>query len=432
VVLSVKEIERTAGDYTTSEISQMTQRTGIFLYIRIFLFFSIVFFDNFGRELHAAEVKNLAVTQQGNRVVVRYDLVGKLGEKEADVTAAAEIDGERYPAERLTLSGDVGKKVKIGKGKSFIWDGMKDFPAGFEGEVTWDVEASGAPVAVPTAAPVVASGSGFTDPTLGMPFVKIKGGCYDMGDTFGDGDKDEKPVHEVCVGDFNLAKYTVTVGEFRKFTSASGYKTEAEKASGCAVWNGTTWEYDASKNWKNPGFDQNDRHPVVCVSWNDSQAFVNWLSGESGKNYRLPTEAEWEFAARSGGKKEKFAGTSDANSLYRYANFCDKNCEFSWKTAGQDDGHRYTAPVGSHLANDLGLYDMTGNVWQWLNDWYGETYYQDSLRSNPKGPSSGEYRVLRGGSWGGNPRYTRAANRFWGNPVIRDGSYGFRLVLPQN
>jgi formylglycine-generating enzyme required for sulfatase activity len=296
-----------------------------------------------------------------------------------------------------------------------------------------------APVPVEPVAPVVATpvatrpttaGRGFTDPTLGTAFVGIMGGCYEMGDTFGVGRDNEKPPHEVCVSDFALAKYDVTVGEFRKFTVATGYRTEAEKASGCAVWNGKEWAYDTSKNWQSPGFDQDDGHPVVCVSWNDTQEFSRWLGKESGKAYRLPTEAEWEYAARSGGKKEKYAGFSDAGRLSKYANFCDANCEMTWKTAAQDDGYRNTSPVGRYLPNDLGLYDMTGNVWQWCGDWYGENYYRDSLRSNPQGPTSGSYRVIRGGSWGNDPAGVRASFRFDFAPGLRNNILGFRLVSP--
>jgi formylglycine-generating enzyme required for sulfatase activity len=281
----------------------------------------------------------------------------------------------------------------------------------------------------------VSAGS-FRDAVTGMEFVAVKGGCFKMGDTFGDGLDDEKPVHEVCVSDFSIGKYDVTVGEFRKFSTATGYQTEAEKYDGCAVWNGEKSVYGNKKSWKSPGFEQDDRHPVVCVSWNDAQEFTRWLAKESEKEYRLPTEAEWEYAARSGGKQERYAGFSDAGRLARYANFCDANCEMKFKSAGQDDGYRYTSPVGRYLPNDLGLYDMTGNVWQWCGDWYDEKYYGDrkyygdSLRNNPKGPSAGSDRVGRGGSWGNGYVSVRASNRHFSSPRFRSINLGFRLVAP--
>src|SRR5664279_1059689 len=253
----------------------------------------------------------------------------------------------------------------------------------------------------------------YKDPSLGMEFVYVKGGCYQMGDTFGDGFPSEKPVHEVCVNDFALAKYDVTVGEFRKFTVATGYKTEAEEEGGCGVFNGSKWVWDASKNWRNPGFNQDDSQPVVCVSWNDAEAFINWLSEVSGMYYRLPTEAEWEYAARSGGKNEKYAGGNDINAVawYHY------NSGLS------------THRVGTKHPNGLGLYDMCGNVLQWVQDWYDENYYRDSIRSNPQGPHSGHERVLRGSAWSDEPAYIRATRRSRKPPSHRGSLLGFRLAF---
>jgi formylglycine-generating enzyme required for sulfatase activity len=283
------------------------------------------------------------------------------------------------------------------------------------------VEAGGAKtisiVMEKTAPPPVAAartGDVYQDSATGMAFVFVKGGCYEMGDTFGDGGSAEKPVHNVCVSDFYLGKYEVTVGQFRTFVQDTNYRTEAEKGDGCFVWSGSKWEKDGSKSWRSPGFSQDDNQPAVCVSWNDTQAFNEWLSRKGGKSYRLPTEAEWEYAARSGGKKEKYAGTSNDSGLGEYA----------WYNA--NSGSR-THGVGEKTPNGLGLYDMTGNVWEWCQDWYGEKYYADSPRTNPQGPSSGQYRVLRGGAWGYNPVYVRAAFRTWVEPADRGSGNGFRL-----
>jgi Caspase domain/Sulfatase-modifying factor enzyme 1 len=180
----------------------------------------------------------------------------------------------------------------------------------------------------PVNTPPPIGGDVIKNPLTGMEFITVKGGCFSMGDAFGDGDVDEKPVHEVCLNGFAMAKYDVTVDDFRKFTKVTGYLTEAERYGGCRVANATTWVDDSTKNWKNPGFDQEDRSPVVCVTWNDANEFIKWLSKASGRNYRLPTEAEWEFAARNGGKNERYAGSSDARSLALFANTCDENCQF--------------------------------------------------------------------------------------------------------
>ena len=169
--------------------------------------------------------------------------------------------------------------------------------------------------------------------------------------------------------------------------------------------------------------------PVEQVSWNDAKEFIDRLNELDDQNrYRLPTEAEWEYAARSGGREEKYAGTSADGRLAEYANFCDTNCDFDWKDENQDDGFQYTAPVASLKANGLGLYDMSGNVWEWCSDWYGSDYYANSPVENPQGPDSGEARVMRGGSWSSSARSCRSADRGRIGPEDRISGLGFRLV----
>jgi len=228
----------------------------------------------------------------------------------------------------------------------------------------------------------------FADPATGIEFVPVQGGCFQMGDTFGDGYASEKPVHEVCVDGFSIGKYEVTQGQWKTIMG-----NNPSKFSSCG-----------------------DDCPVEQVSWNDVQDFILNLNRRSGRNYRLPTEAEWEYAARSVGKSEKYSGSSSIDSVAWY----DGN---SGST---------THPVGRKGANGLGIYDMSGNVWEWCSDWHGNDYYGMSPRSNPQGPSSGEFRVLRGGSWFDNPLDSRAAFRARGLPGGRFISLGFRLVLPQN
>ena len=250
-----------------------------------------------------------------------------------------------------------------------------------------------------------------------------------MGDTFGDGGSDEKPIHEVCVDDFYMGEHEVTVGEFRDFVNETGYKTEAESGDGCYYYTGSEWKIDRDKYWDNPGFSQTDRSPVTCVSWNDANKLIKWKKRNTGLNYRLPTEAEWEYAAREGGRRIKFAGFSDEGDSSKYANFCDSNCDFGHKTGSQNDGYKNTSPVKSFKPNSLGLYDMTGNVYECVSDWYGKDYYRNSPKDNPKGPSSGEYRALRGGSWFYRPLDLRATNRNRGRPdfsgLLDDG---FRIA----
>ena len=154
--------------------------------------------------------------------------------------------------------------------------------------------------------------------------VFIKGSTFQMGSpTSESGRQDNERQHSVQVKDFYLAKNETTVGEFRRFVQATGYKTEAEKGRGCYTWTGSEWKQDTQFNWRNPGFEQPYRHPVICVSWNDAQAYLNWLSKETNKAYRLPTESEWEYAARGGTKTARFWGES-ANQACRYGNVHDQ------------------------------------------------------------------------------------------------------------
>ena len=224
----------------------------------------------------------------------------------------------------------------------------------------------------------------YKDPITGMEFVFVKGGCYQMGDVLGD---DEKPVHEVCVDDLYMGRYDVTQGQWKMIMGEN-----PSRFSSCG-----------------------DNCPVEQISWNDVQEFIGKLNSHSGiSKYRLPTEAEWEYAARSGGKAERFAGGNDVENV-------------AWYEANSRSHH--THPVGEKAANGLGLYDMSGNVWQWTSDWYNGKYYSNSPRNNPQGPSSGWSRVIRGGSWCElQPPDVRAARRRYSES--KDGGFciGVRLL----
>lgn len=228
--------------------------------------------------------------------------------------------------------------------------------------------------------------------------VFIKGGCFDMGDTFHEGDTDEQPEHRVCVDDFFLGAYEVTQNQ----------------------WQGVMGDNPST-------FRKGDSFPVETVSWNDVQEFIRQLNLETGKKYRLPTETEWEYAAREMGRKVRFGmGTDRVGPAI--ANF---ESRAGFLRSYSDAGHPRDMPtrVGSFKPNSLGLYDMTGNVWEWIADAYDPDYYRDSLTKNPKGPVSGEYRVIRGGSWGTPPKYLRVTNRNRLRPMIRVYNVGLRLAM---
>lgn len=327
----------------------------------------------------AAEIRNLKTGQQGNHPFALYDLVGKPGEMEAEVQVVIEVGGDKYTADKLTLRGDVGKGVKAGVGKRITWELLKDMPAGFDGEITWDIEVAGsADVGLMTIA------SGFTDTSTGMIFTPVKGGCFKMGDTSGAGDEDERPVHEVCVDGFSIGKFEVTQGQWQ---AIMGSNPSAFRQCGKSC-------------------------PVEGVSWNDVQQFITKLNLRSDKNYRLPTEAEWEYAATSGGKRERYSGGDAASGL-------------AWFEANA--GGR-TRPVGQKKPNGLGIHDMSGNVAEWVDDIKGD--YQAVSQKNPTGPDSGVNRVLRGGGWNDLQRNLRVTRRSELTPSVRTNTIGFRLVLP--
>ncbi len=250
--------------------------------------------------------------------------------------------------------------------------------------------------------------------------VFVQGGTFQMGSK--DGYDNEKP-HSVTLSDYYIARHEVTFEEYDRFCQATGKKKPDDEGWG------------------------RGKRPAISVSWYDAIEYCNWRSSQDGltpvysinkltkdpnnksridklkwtvtinwqaNGYRLPTEAEWEYAARSRGKDHKWAGTSSESQLTSFAN-----------GTGETDGYEYTSPVGTFKANDLGLFDMSGNVREWCWDWYGS--YSRNSNSNPKGPNKGSYRVLRGGSWLNGPAYLRCANRLYSYPDNRFNDFGFRL-----
>jgi sulfatase modifying factor 1 len=237
--------------------------------------------------------------------------------------------------------------------------------------------------------------------SIGMELIRIRAGKFLMGSPLNEeGRYDDECQHEVNLSrDFYLGAYDVTVADFSKFVSDTGYRTEAERAH-------------ERNTWKHPKFPQNDNYPVVMVSWNDAVAFCEWLTTKEGSHYRLPTEAEWEYTCRAGTKTRFNLG--DAKEALDSA---------GWYNDPKNEAHE----VGQKRANAWGLYDMHGNVWQWCSDRYGP--YPVGPVTDPHGPEKGDERVCRGGSWMSvPPRNCRSALRGHGLPSARDGDGGFRVV----
>jgi formylglycine-generating enzyme required for sulfatase activity len=234
-----------------------------------------------------------------------------------------------------------------------------------------------------------------------------------------------------------MATHTVTVGQFRVFVEAKGYKTDAERdGKGGFGYRARTRNFDGPRpaySWKRVGWKQTDRHSVVNVSWNDAVAYCKWLSMYEGKSYRLPTEAEWEFACRAG-TSTPYSFGGKAGAKY-HANMADKSLKKKldpkaykdFQFAGWDDKYPFTAPVGSFRPNGWGLYDTHGNVWQRCRDCYDAKFYKAEEAEDPE-CTVGDRRVMRGGSWLGDPTGCRAAGRFGCAPTGRVGHVGFRVV----
>jgi len=214
-----------------------------------------------------------------------------------------------------------------------------------------------------------------------------------------------------------LGACEVTNGQYRKFRkdhdSDSGKRADLVKRGGLSL--------------------NHDDQPVLAASWDDAKAFCDWLSKKEGVDYRLPMEAEFEYASRAGSTERYWWGESEKDAG-KYANVYDKTSsaelKFPWTAFETDDGYAVTAPVGKYLPNAFGLHDMIGNVWEWCGDWYDEKYYARSPKDDPAGPAVGGLRVLRGGSWHGGPWCVRCAHRGRGVPTVRVDFLGFRVAVP--
>jgi formylglycine-generating enzyme required for sulfatase activity len=235
----------------------------------------------------------------------------------------------------------------------------------------------------------------------------------------------ELPQHRVSITyPLGMGVYEITVGEFKEFADATQHKS-----AGCRMYNGS-WQDSPEANWNNVGYTQTATHPVACVSWRDARDYAAWLSGKTGQKYRLPSDSEWEYAARAGSVaarpwKEKIEGACS------HANVADQTAAQQypgWKVHACSDGYTYTAPVGSFQPNTFGLYDMLGNVFEWVQDCWHPDYRGAPTDGSAWLSGDCSQRDMRGGSWFTAPPLvsTSARNRF--EETYRSNSVGFRLV----
>lgn len=289
--------------------------------------------------------------------------------------------------------------------------------------------------------------------SIGMKFVRIPSGEYMMGSlkremdwlrltfrkTWRDGHKqwfeDELPLHPVRITrSFYMGATEVTVGQFKQFVESSKHKTDAEKGDGGMIFSKqeNRWVPRKEMKWNAVPWRMGDDQPVVFVSWNDAKAFCRWLSRKEKRTYRLPTEAEWEMACRGGAVWARYPwgnrlpGANDSN-------FGDGDPKLPESLTTVDDGYKYVAPVGSFRPNGFGLYDMAGNVMEWVEDQYDRNYYENSPLEDPKGPSSGSGgRINKGGNWYSSPADDRCAFRGFSGPEMSFWNLGFRVVLEES
>ena len=331
----------------------------------------------------------------------------------APVAAAAPVGGATTAA-LLQQENLFWESIRASTNPADFDEYLRQFPAGvYRGLATNRLAAlrpavaADPPASRPAAPDAPADVATFRDCPSCPEMVVIPAGTFRMGCVSGSqacGD-DERPVHEVEVASFALSKHEVTRGQFAAFVRASGHDTPG----GCVGLGSGSWR---DQSW------QRDDHPVVCVNWGDAQAYVRWLRAETGHRYRLPSESEWEYAARA-----------RATTPWYWGDHVQDWSEYANASGDGEDGWERTAPAGSFRANGFGLHDMSGNVWEWVEDcWHGD--YDGAPRDGSAWTRGGDCsrRVLRGGSWFGDPGDLRSADRGWNDAEVRHSNFGFRVA----
>ena len=258
--------------------------------------------------------------------------------------------------------------------------------------------------------------------------VVVPSGSYRMGSLESEKgrDDDEGPVHRVTIpAPFAVGRFEVTVGQYRRFAEATGRGS----GDGCYIYEGGVWKEDARRNWRDPGFDQDDNHPVVCVNWDDAKGFVAWLSEDTGKAYRLLSESEWEYIARARTTTRRYWGDDlDEGAVCGKANGAGGETAFDWRNTACADGYPHTAPVGQFGGNAWKVHDTIGNVWEWVEDCWVNDYEGAPADGSVRTTGDCTNRVLRGGSWFNLPRVLRSADRYWNWSGVRSSIVGFRVA----
>ncbi len=318
--------------------------------------------------LSAQSVSDINFYQEGKNAVITYSL-----DKQADISLQVSTDGgATFSGDLRHVSGDVGKSVATGQNR-IVWDVLAERDKLVGANIVFRVSATG-------------DKRTFTVNGVSFTMIAVRGGTFRMGATSEQGSdaySDEKPVHSVTLSDYYIGETEVTQELWRAVMGS------------------------------NPSYFEGTNLPVESVSWDDCNKFIRKLNALTGETFRLPTEAEWEFAARGGQKSRgyKYAGSNNIKDV-------------AWF---EDNSRNKTHSVKTKMPNELGLYDMSGNVWEWCGDWFGS--YGSYAQTNPVGSPSGSIRVSRGGSWGNGARRCRVSYRLSRTPGYRYRDLGLRLLL---
>lgn len=374
------------------------------------------------------------------RVIAAADPTGEIPAEQAAPTALS-------PADRVRKAGELLADGKRDQARDIVWQGIKECesnkgPLGACQEWVRSLRALNA-LLEESREPTVLNNS------IGMKLVRIPAGEYMIGSLDREMDwlrltfrkiwreghkqwfQDELPLHPVRLteGSF-ISASEVTVGQFREFVKATKYKTDAEREDGGMIFSVAEgrWVPDKKMKWNSTPWEIADDQPVVFVSWNDAAAFCRWLSRKEKRTYRLPTEAEWEIACRGGSVWSRYPW---GNRLPggRDTNFGDGRPKLPESLTTVDDGYKYVAPVMSYPPNGYGLYDMAGNVMEWVRDRYDRNYYASSPLENPEGPDVGTSRINKGGNWYASPADGRCAFRGFSGESMSFWNLGFRVVM---
>ncbi|GMU26296.1 MAG: hypothetical protein AMXMBFR16_12010 [Candidatus Uhrbacteria bacterium] len=399
----------------------------------------------------APVVSNVTATQRndGSKIVdIRYNLADADGDPCTVTVQASNNGGTTWTVSITSVTGAIGSGIAPGINKLITWNCATDVPGAFGSQYKVRVLAD----------------DGYNPVPPGMAIIPA--GTFQMGDTFNEGSTNERPVHSVYISAFYMDTYqvtnqqyaealnwarnqsnliTITSGVVYRYNNGTSYpycNTTTSSTYSRITWNGSTFGVTAGK----------ENHPMVMVSWYGSAAYGNWRSGMQGRTpcyntstwacnfaasgYRLPTEAEWEKAARGGAAGHRFPWSDTDTIQHARANYYS-SASYAYDTSPTRGYHPvfntgkypYTSSVGYFAPNDYGLYDMAGNVWEWCNDRYSASYYSTSPSTNPTGPSSGSYPVLRGGYWANVADSCRAAYRANSSPGVCNDGVGFRCAV---